>query len=285
MNILVTGSGGQLGSEFRALSVRYPRHRFFFFDHAGLDIRDRKQVHGVMEQCRPAVVLNCAAFTSVDNAEAEPEKAYEVNRDGAAILAESAKEHGALLVHISSYYVFDGYAGVPYKETDETSPVGVYALSKFQGEELIRNSASSFLIIRTGWLYSAFGVNFVKTMLRLGRERESVKVVFDRVGSPAYAGDLAQAVMNILEKQEPGKTCAATYHLANEGVCSWYDFAVAIMRFAKLPCRVLPVDSSEFPVAGPRPCCSALNSRAIAKDYGLDVPWWQESLEKMLESC
>ncbi len=282
MNILVTGSGGQLGSEFQAVAATYPECIFFFYDHSNLDICDGPAVETAMETCRPDVVINCAAYTSVDNCEKNPVLAYSVNRDGAALLAENAKRHGTLLLHVSSYYVFDGCSGVPYKETDQPNPEGVYALSKFQGEELIRNSGASFLIVRAGWLYSSFGKNFVKTILRYSKERESIKVVFDRVGSPVYAGDFARAIISMLNHHKDGDPCAATYHLANEGVCSWYDFAESVVRFSGLSCKVLPVESSDFPVQGPRPWYSVLNNAAIKRDYGLEIPWWQDSLERLL---
>jgi dTDP-4-dehydrorhamnose reductase len=284
MNIMVTGSDGQLGSEFRVVAERSPQLNFFYFNHHEFDICDAVTVTAKIRECKCDVLINCAAFTSVDKAEEDSSSAYRVNRDGAAVLARCAKEQNILLVHFSTYYVFDGLAAKPYMETDEVRPIGVYAQSKFEGEELIRNSGSSYIIIRTGWLYSLFGQNFVKTMLMLSGERESLSVVSDRVGSPTYARDLAAAVLSILAKVDLKKTYAATYHYSNEGVCSWYDFAVAIMLLSKSLCRVMSIESSAFPVSGPRPQYSVLNNSLIKKDWALDIPHWQASLSEMLET-
>jgi dTDP-4-dehydrorhamnose reductase len=284
MNIMVTGSDGQLGSEFRLVAARYPQWSFYFFNHHDLDISVEETVAERMRECKCDVVINCAAFTSVDKAEEDSFLSYRVNRDGAAVVARCAKGQNVLLVHISTYYVFDGLAEKPYRETDEMRPKGVYAQSKFEGEELIRSSGASYIIIRTGWLYSFFGQNFMKTMLHLGGERESLNVVSDRVGTPTYAGDLAAAVLTMLGQVDLKKTYAATYHYTNEGVCSWYDFAVAIMSLSKSPCRVMPIESSAFPVLGPRPQYSVLNNGLIKRDWGLEIPHWQASLAEMLET-
>ncbi|NTV20934.1 MAG: dTDP-4-dehydrorhamnose reductase [Chlorobium limicola] len=280
MNIMVTGSDGQLGSEFRTIAPGYPQWNFFFFNHTDLDINDEVRVDEAMRECRCDAVLNCAAFTSVDRAEADSGLSFRVNRDGAGVLARCAKERGALLVHFSTYNVFNGMSPVPYLESDVAEPHGVNAQAKLAGENMIRTAGTSYLIIRAGWLYSPFGENFVKTMLRLGRERESIDVVADRVGSPAYASDLADAVMTILAKADSRETYAATYHYANEGVCSWYDFAIAIMKLANLPCLVSPIESSSFIVAGPRAFYSVLNNNAIKRDWGIAVPYWQDSLAR-----
>jgi len=281
MNIMVTGSGGQLGSEFRALACAYPQWNFFFFSHNALDISEEERVDEAMRECRCNVVINCAAFTSVDRAEADPEASFRVNRDGAGVLARCAGEHGALLIHFSTYYVFDGLSPMPYRESDPVSPLGVYGISKWEGEELVRRIAPSCMVIRVGWLYSRFGENFVKTMLRLGRERDSLDVVADRVGSPVYATDAVAAVMEILGKVDLKRCYSSTYHYANEGVCSWYDFAVSIMKTANLPCRVLPVENTSFALNGPRPWYSVLDSNAIKKEWGLDISHWEKSLAVM----
>jgi len=284
MNILVTGSGGQLGSEFRALESRYPVHRFFFFDRAGLDIRDGDAVCRVMKECRPDVVLNCAAFTSVDEAEHNPEEARATNCDAPGWLAGASRDAGALFVHFSTYYVFDGKGHTPYRESDAVSPSGIYALSKYEGERRVRSQAGSYTIIRTGWLYSRFGRNFVKTMLKLGAEKDVLQVVSDRVGSPAHAGGLAASVMRFIDSAEAGRSHADVWHYADRGVCSWYDLAAAIMRLANLSCRVLPVDGSSFPTKGPRPWYSVMDSSAIEKAWNLDIPHWHDALETMLRS-
>ena len=283
MNIMVTGSGGQLGSEFRAISEGYPQWNFFFFTHQELDITEKEKVQAAMKQCACDVVINCAALTSVDKAEMDPAPAFRVNRDGTETLARCSQEQGAFLIHFSTYNVFNGMSPFPYTENDHPEPHGKNAMAKIAGEDLVRSIASSYMIIRIGWLYSPFGENFVKTMLRLGRERASVRVVSDRIGSPAYSGDLADAVMNILVKKDPEKRYGVTYHYANEGICSWYDLAVAIMKDADLACRVLPIESSEFPVSGPRAWYSALNNHLIKRDWGLEIPHWQTSLAKAIQ--
>jgi dTDP-4-dehydrorhamnose reductase len=284
MNIMVTGSEGQLGSAFRAVSSHYPQWNFFFFNHHELDICDEETVTAKIRECKCDVLINCAAFTSVDKAEEDSSSAYKVNRDGAAVLARCAKEQNVLLVHFSTYNVFNGTSPIPYRETLEAVPHGANAKAKLEGEELIRGTTSlSYFIIRAAWLYSRFGKNFMKTILKMGHERESINVVSDRVGTPTYAEDLAEAVMTILAKADLKKTYAATYHYSNEGVCSWYDFAIAIMQQARLSCRVFPVESSGFPVAGPRPWYSVLNNNAIKNEWGLEIPHWQSSLVKAIE--
>jgi dTDP-4-dehydrorhamnose reductase len=283
MNVMVTGSEGQLGSEFRATASRYPQWNFSFFSHKDLDITDREKVNAAMLQNRCDVLVNCAALTSVDRAEADSGPSFRVNRDGVEVLARAAKEHGILLFHFSTYNVFDGMSPMPYRESDEAVPHGINAMAKIAGENLIRTIAPSYMIIRAGWLYAPFGTNFVRTMLRLGRERESLDVVSDRVGSPTYSEDLAEAVMAIIAKADLKKTYAAIYHYANEGVCSWYDFALAIMAQAKLNCRVVPIESSGFSISGPRPWYSVLNNNAIKKEWGIEIPHWQDSLQRAVE--
>lgn len=280
---MVTGSGGQLGSELRAAAARYPRWNFRFFSHAELDVTDAHDVRQAMRQCSCDVLVNCAAFTSVDRAEADPGLPFRVNRDGAGVLAGSARELDALLVHFSTYYVFDGMSPKPFREQDEPRPLGVYGLSKRQGEELIGKIGPSHMIIRTGWLYSPFGQNFVKTMHRLGRERDVVDVVSDRVGSPTCAEDLAEAVLCILGKADLQRSYAETYHYVNEGACSWYDLAAAVMSLAGLPCRVRPIESSGFSVSGPRPWYSVLNNNAVKREWELVISHWQASLGRTLE--
>ena len=279
---MVAGSGGQLGSEFRAMACAHPQWNFFLYSHNDLDISDEVRVDEAMRECRCDVVINCAAFTSVDKAESSPDLSFRVNREGAGVLAQCARRQAALLIHFSTYYVFDGLSPMPYRESDPVSPLGVYGISKWEGEELVRCIAPSCMVIRVGWLYSDFGENFVKTMLRLGREKRSLNVVSDRVGSPVFAADVVAAVMGILGKVDLNRTYSSIYHYANEGVCSWYDFAVAIMKQAALPCRVLPAESTSFAVNGPRPWYSVLDSNAIKKEWGLDIPHWEKSLAAMI---
>ena len=282
MNILVTGSDGQLGSELKKLAVQKEEMHFFFHDLPDVDITDKERVAQVCRKHDITVIVNCAAYTAVDRAEEDAETVFRVNRDGAAVLARAAKECGALLMHVSTDYVFNGESCVPYRENDLPSPLGVYGRSKWEGEEEVRRIAPSYMIVRTSWLYSTHGHNFVKTMLRLGEEREELKVVFDQVGSPTYAADLAGALLSILARCDSAHTYAETYHYSNEGVCSWYDFARAIMKFKGLRCTVLPVGSEEYPTKVKRPHYSVLHKGKIKEHWGLDIPHWQDSLERML---
>jgi len=283
MNILVTGCSGQLGSELKELAARNEGMRFFFYDLPLLDITDKAMVHRVCGDHAVDAIVNCAAYTAVDRAEDEPEAAYRVNRDGPEVLAEAAKERHALLVHVSTDYVFNGESFTPYREGDAVSPLGVYGQSKWEGEEQIRAIAPSYMIVRTYWLYSSHGRNFVKTMLRLGSERDELKVVFDQVGTPTRAADLAEALVSMLSRYDREHTYAETYHYSNEGVCSWYDFAIAVMRARQLPCRVLPVGSGEYPTKAKRPHYSVLDKGKIKENWNLEIPHWQDSLERMLE--
>ena len=283
MNILVTGSRGQLGSELREISTRTDKQRFFFCDLPDLDITSPARVASFCHDHAIEVIINCAAYTAVDKAESDVEAAFRVNRDGAAVLAACARERNALLVHISTDYVFDGRSSTPYRETDPATPLGVYGVSKWEGEEQIRRIAPSHWIIRTSWLYSIYGNNFVKTMLRLGAERSELSVVADQIGTPTWAADLAETIVSIVDRYETGALSSATWHYSNEGVASWYDFAEAIMELAELPCKVVAVESSQYPQIAPRPQYSVLSKSAIKKECGLEIPHWRVSLAAMLE--
>jgi len=286
MNLLVTGSRGQLGSELRMLHEMQDKpgaHTWFFSDLPELDITDAGQVEAFCRDRRIDAIVNCAAWTAVDRAESEPDAAFRVNRDGAAALAAAAKATGGLLAHVSTDYVFDGSSSRPYREDDPVAPCGVYGQSKWEGEEAIRASGCSHLIIRTAWLYSAHGQNFVKTMLRLGRERESLGVVFDQVGTPTWAADLAGAIVSILGQIDPARRYTETFHYSNEGVCSWYDFAKAIMDAERLRCKVSPIETSDYPTPAARPPYSVLNKRKIREAWVLEIPHWHDSLLRMLE--
>ena len=283
MNILVTGSKGQLGSELQELSANSGKQHFFFYDLPELDITSHDLVDRLCREHGINVIVNCAAYTAVDKAETDADMAYRVNRDGSAVLAACAKERNALLVHVSTDYVFSGESWIPYRENDPACPSGVYGKSKWDGEERIRHISPSYLIIRTSWLYSAYGANFVKTMLRLGAERETLNVVVDQIGTPTYAGDLAGAILTILKNYDPDKHYQETYHYSNEGVSSWYDLAVAVMELSGLSCEVLPVESAEYPQIAPRPHFSVLNKSAIKHDWGVEIPYWRASLAGLLK--
>ncbi len=283
MNILVTGGGGQLGSELKALSPNTSEHRFYFPDRDELDITDPVKVNRFCRENPIEVMVNCAAYTAVDRAQSDAEAAFLVNREGPAILAACARDIGALLVHLSTDYVFDGQSSTPYREIDPPSPLGIYGRSKWEGEECIRKIAPSHLIIRTSWLYSVYGHNFVKTMLRLGAGKDEIRVVSDQVGAPTSAADLAEAILSIIARYDPECLYRETYHYANEGVCSWYDFAVAIMELAGLSSRVHPIGSDQYPQTAPRPHYSVMNTSLVVSDWGLEIPHWRSSLEVMLK--
>ncbi|NTU58131.1 MAG: dTDP-4-dehydrorhamnose reductase [Chlorobiaceae bacterium] len=282
MNILVTGSRGQLGSELQELQPAHLGHTWFFMDLPELDITSPAQVEGFCRDHGIQAIVNCAAYTAVDRAESDAETAFRVNRDGAAVLATVAKGLDALLVQVSTDYVFDGSNSRPYREDDPARPLGVYGQSKWEGEEEIRRIAPSHIIIRTSWLYSIHGHNFMKTMLRLGSEKESIGVVFDQAGTPTWAADLAAAIVSILDRREPAQRYAETYHYSNEGVCSWYDVARAVMEIGGLQCRVTPIESSDYPTPARRPHFSVLNKKKIKEAWALDIPHWEESLKAML---
>jgi len=282
MKILVTGANGQLGNEIRELHAGFPQDEFLFTDVAELDISNGEAVMDFVKEHHPGAIINCAAYTAVDKAETEEEIAFLVNATAAENLARAAKASGAILVHISTDYVFDGKAWAPYTETSPTHPVSAYARSKYQGEQNILMVNPRALIIRTSWLYSAFGNNFVKTMLRVGRERGKLNVVFDQTGSPTYAYDLAKAILGILPALETLES-TEIFHYSNEGVCSWFDFAVAILRMSGVPCEVHPITTAEYPLPAVRPCYSVLHKGKIRERFSLSIPYWRDSLEHCLE--
>jgi len=235
-----------------------------------------------VSECKPSVLINAAAYTAVDRAERDPESAFRVNRNGAGVLAAACRDVGALLLHVSTDYVFDGNLPRPYRESDPPSPSSVYGCSKLQGEQLIGEIDPSHIIVRTSWLYSRHGANFVKTMLRLGAEKSELQVVFDQTGTPTSAADLAGALMEISGHFDPSRHYRETYHYSNEGTASWYDFACAVMELSGLGCSVLPVDSSGYPQEAPRPSYSVLDKGAIKRDWGIRIPYWRHSLGAML---
>jgi len=284
MNILVTGSNGQLGRELQELSCLLPAHRFFFHDLQELDITESSAVMSAVARCQPSVLINAAAYTAVDRAERDPESAFRVNRNGAGVLASACREAGVLLLHVSTDYVFEGNRPTPYSESDSPSPSSVYGRSKLQGEQLIGEIDPSHIIVRTSWLYSPYGANFVKTMLRLGAEKSELQVVFDQTGTPTSAADLAGALLEIAGHHDPSRHYRQTYHYSNEGTASWYDFACAVMELSGLECRILPVDSSCYPQEAPRPSYSVLDKSAIKRDWGIRIPYWRDSLAAMLSN-
>lgn len=280
-HILITGANGQLGSEINALSSLYPDFDLFFADRAQLDITDKAAVNRFLDQHPYQYLINGAAYTAVDRAETEPNLARKVNIHGPAILAKACKERAIAMLHFSSDYVYHTEHNRPYKEDDFTAPKGVYAQSKLEGDHAVLESTNNGMIIRTSWVYSSFGHNFVKTMLRLGRERDQLNIVFDQIGSPTYARDLAKASLDIIQKAKK-EEIAGIYHYSNEGVCSWYDFAIAIFEIAGIECTVRPIESKDYPTPAERPPFSVLNKGKIKEDFGLVIPHWKESLRECL---
>ena len=279
--ILITGANGQLGNEMRVLSEEYPEHAYFFTDVAELDICNEQAVMDFVKANGIHTIVNCAAYTAVDNAEDHAEFCARLNADAVGYLAKSAEANGAEFIQISTDYVFDGTAHVPYQETDPTCPESVYGSTKLEGERNALAYCSRAMVIRTAWLYSTFGNNFVKTMIRLGNERDSLGVIFDKIGTPTYARDLARAIFEAIRQGVvPG-----VYHFSNEGVCSWYDFTKAIHRLAGITtCQVKPLHTSEYPAKAKRPHYSVLDKSKIKATYGMEVPYWMESLGECIEA-
>lgn len=270
---LVTGAKGQLGTELRALL----QDNAVYVDRDELDISSKEAVKAFFIDKEFSCIINCAAYTAVDKAEDEPFQAEAVNHYGAQWLAK----YGKCIIHISTDYVFDGTNSLPYKEDDKTNPVSVYGSTKLAGEQAVLKNAETAVIIRTAWLYSAHGSNFLKTMLRLGEECNEINVVSDQIGTPTFARDLAKAVVRILPQMH--KNTKGIYHFTNEGVCSWYDFAHAIMQLSGLSCRVNPIDSEEYPTRAARPFFSVLNKGKIKRDFNLEIPHWDDALEEVLK--
>ena len=280
--ILVTGSNGQLGSEIRELTKNDGTNVYFYTDVSELDITDKSAVNKFIENHQIDIVVNCAAYTQVDKAEEEEKTAFLINATAPGNLAEACKKYDATLFHISTDYVFDGSNNVPYIETESTSPLGVYGRSKLEGEEFIQQSGCNYLIIRTSWLYSSFGNNFVKTIARLSSEKDELKVVFDQIGTPTYARDLATVIFAIIQNDQ-FKDRKGVYHYSNEGVCSWYDFAKAINEYFGNDCHIRPCHSDEFPAKVTRPHYSVLDKTNIKNDFGIEIGYWRDSLCKCVE--
>lgn len=283
-NILVTGSNGQLGNELRLVVDEKDKiNNYFFTDVADLDITNKNDVSNFFVTNNIDIVVNCAAYTNVDKAEDDKEKADLINYIGPKNLAEVCRERNGFLIHISTDYVFDGTKNTPYTESDETKPLGVYGETKLKGENAIINSGCEYVIIRTSWLYSSFGKNFLKTIQKLTSEKELIKVVFDQVGTPTNAHDLAEVIYLIIQKNDT-EIKNQIYHFSNEGVCSWYDFAVAINEAFGHNCKVLPCHSDEFPSKVTRPSYSVLDKTKIKNALGIEIQHWRNSMEKCIES-
>ena len=274
--ILVTGANGQLGSEMRRLGMASP-NEYIFTDVAELDITDKATVIAFVKHNNIGIVVNCAAYTAVDKAEDDEAMAELINATAVRNLAEAAKEVDATLFHVSTDYVFGAEGNTPRTEDMPTNPLGVYGRTKLHGEQAIAEVGAKAIIIRTAWLYSEYGNNFLKTMLRLTKERETLSVVFDQVGTPTYAGDLAMTIFSIIEG-DYYKGNEGIYHFSNEGVCSWYDFAREIATAMGHTCQINPCHSSEFPSKVTRPPYSVLDKTKIKSTFGVDIPHWRESM-------
>jgi len=278
LNILVTGQNGQLGQSLAKIAKDYPQFDFIFLGREQLDLSQPATLANALENIAFDIIINCAAYTAVDKAESEPELADAINHLAVEQLAQICNQRRATLIHISTDYVFDGKNYNPYIETDPVDPQGVYGITKLKGEQAMQAVNPKGAIIRTSWVYSEFGNNFVKTMLRLGAERDSLNVIYDQVGSPTYATDLAQAILALLSQPEQLNQ-TQVYHYSNEGVCSWYDFAKAIFEMSGTCCKVNPIETKDYPTPAKRPHYSLMNKAKIKQDYLITIPYWRDSLK------
>ena len=285
--ILVTGSNGQLGSEMQVIATSYPTYQFLFVTRQALPIDDKAAVKAYFATHTIDVCVNCAAYTAVDKAETELEKANAINGTAVGILAALCKQHNAVFIHISTDYVFDGIANVPYKEDHPVSPVNAYGASKLLGEQLAIQNNPAAIIIRTSWVYSSFGNNFVKTMMRLMKDRESLNVVADQEGCPTYAADLAAAIMQIIEQPlsilNQLQQTSTIFHYANKGATNWYHFAIAIKEICNSKCVVNPIPSSQYSTLAKRPGYSVMDTSIIEETFNIAIPAWRDSLQKCMQ--
>ncbi|MDP4186270.1 MAG: dTDP-4-dehydrorhamnose reductase [Bacteroidota bacterium] len=283
-SILVTGSNGQLGNEIRRLAENFDLD-FIFTDVSELDITDEAQVNTFIRDLKPEFVVNCAAYTAVEKAEDDREFASLLNAKAPGFLAEYCAKYNVRMIHVSTDYVFDGKNYKPYCEDDRVNPLSVYGKTKLEGEILVKLALKNSMIVRTSWLYSSFGNNFVKTMIKLGKSKDKITVVSDQIGTPTYAADLASFIVDTINNTLNGtkEFVPGIFHYSNEGVCSWYDFAQEIMTLCNLPCTVLPIESKNYPVRVERPFYSVLNKAKIRDTFGVEVPYWKTSLVKCLK--
>ena len=282
MNILITGCEGQLGTEIHKIASTDTLHNWFFTDVDTLDICDAQAVENYFETNKIQVCINCAAYTAVDKAEDEPDLALKINAKAPQILAQTCKKHEALLVHVSTDYVFNGNGTSPYQESEPVEPQSVYGNTKAEGERLIRESGCNYFIVRTAWLYSATGKNFVKTMLMLADTRDEINVVCDQKGTPTWAYDLAEMLIHLVDQN--GLNCIhETFHFTDEGIITWYDFTVAIMEIAGKTCKVNPITTDQYPAKAHRPAYSVLDKTKIKTYTNRTIPFWRDSLVKCIE--
>lgn len=284
IKILVTGCKGQLGTEIHELEKFYPQFGFIYTDVDTLDITNSKDLERFVDEHPVQYIINCAAFTAVDKAEGEKHMANLLNYTAVKYLADLSKKKDIKLIHISSDYVYSGESCIPYTEDHPTNPTSVYGQTKLNGEKEVLKSGTG-LIIRTSWLYSPYGNNFVKTMLKLGHEKKEIDVVFDQIGTPTYAHDLANTILKIIDSFEEKNVnfVSGVFHFSNEGVCSWYDFAWEIMKNASLRCKVNPIESKNFPSPVKRPSFSVLNKSKIKSTFEIKIPYWKDSLKDCMK--
>jgi dTDP-4-dehydrorhamnose reductase len=282
---MVTGAYGQLGTEFQQLATVFPQFSFHFSDRDTLDITDYKALETLVEEIKPQYCINCAAYTAVDKAETDHATARSINATAAGYLAKLSKQYNAKFLHISTDYVYDGSKKEPYVETDNTNPISVYGLTKLEGEQFAQQENEETIILRTAWVYSSFGNNFVKTMMRLMKERESLNVVADQVGSPTYAKDLAEAILQIINKTEilPSQWQPGIYHYTNDAHISWYDFAIAIKENISSNCDVKPITTDQYPTPAKRPAYSLLNKSKFVSAFDIALKPWKESLKTCMD--
>jgi len=281
--IIVSGKNGQLGNELQDASVLFPQFNYQFFGRDELDISNSNAFEKIFKKYNPQYFINTAAYTAVDKAETEQEAAYLINAEALSNVAKICNQHNTKLIHISTDYVFDGNGKEPYKEDDETSPVNYYGFSKWIGEQLALENNEQTIVIRTSWVYSIYGNNFVKTMLRLMKDRKELNVVNDQIGSPTYAKDIAEAILQIVIKSNETKSFhRGIYHFSNEGIISWYDFANAIREMKKLDCIVQPITTAQYPTPAKRPAYSVMSKEKICETFDIALKDWKESLEECL---
>jgi dTDP-4-dehydrorhamnose reductase len=285
-NVLITGANGQLGSEIQKISNQYPELKFSFTDVAELDITSVEKVSEFLADFRPEFLVNCAAYTAVDKAETDEPTATLLNAIAVGILAEQSAKLNCKMIHISTDYVFNGNGPRPYKEDNLVDPQSAYGRTKLEGEILCQRNNPESMIIRTSWLYSAFGNNFVKTMLRLGNERTELGIVADQIGSPTNAADLASAILTIISSvvNQTKSFVPGIYHYSNEGVASWYDFTKAIFEIAEINCFVKPISSEDYPSPVQRPAYSVMDKSKIKTTFGLQIPHWRDSFKTYFQT-
>jgi dTDP-4-dehydrorhamnose reductase len=283
--ILVTGKNGQLGQSILSLIGSYPLSTFTFVDREALDLSSSESIERYFKDKKFDAIINCAAYTAVDKAETESGLADQINHLAVKQLAQIAKKQDATFIHLSTDYVFNGQNYKPYEETDKTDPQSVYGLSKLKGEQALEAINPKGIIIRTSWVYSEYGNNFVKTMLRLGKEKVQLGIIFDQVGTPTYAGDLAKAVLDIVESKKLAEVenndanSNNIFHYSNEGVCSWYDFAKTIFEFSGIECNVSPIETKDYPTPAERPHYSLMNKAKMKNTFAISIPYWKDSLQ------